>query len=75
MTVYNHSIRNEKFTFQENLKMSLFDHAYYCGMESDREAYDAREEMINATTPEPTPQDEGENVFAQNVWASDKPLD
>ena len=55
--------------------MSLFDHAYYCGMESDREAYDAREEMINATTPEPTPQDEGENVFAQNVWASDKPLD
>ena len=50
--------------------MSLFDHAYYCGMESDREAYDAREEMIEATTPEPTP-----SVFAENVWASGQPVE
>lgn len=36
--------------------MSMFDHAYYCGMETDREAYDAREEMIEETTPAPTPE-------------------
>lgn len=41
---------------------------YYCGMVSDQEAYDARETMIEATTPEPTP-----SVFAENVWVSGQP--
>jgi hypothetical protein len=36
--------------------MNRFANAYYCGMEFDREAYDAREEMIEARVPAPTPE-------------------
>jgi len=36
--------------------MNRFANAYYCGMEFDRMAYDAREEMIEAQTEAPTPE-------------------
>jgi len=39
---------------------SLFDRAYYCGMENDREVYEERkawEAELEATTPEPKPED------------------
>lgn len=36
--------------------MNRFANAYYCGMEFDRAAYDAREELIEARVPAPTPE-------------------
>lgn len=69
--------------------MSMFDHAYYCGMEADREAYEAREAMIEETTPAPTPEGELDckreatprsegyewNAFRAAIWASGLPVD
>jgi len=53
--------------------MSLFDHAYYCGQQTEEDNYNERlawEQELEATTPEPTP-----NVFAENVWASGQPVE
>ena len=48
---------------------------YYCGYENDKAAYDAREKMIEETTPEPTPQNEGAcewSVFRSAIWTSEQ---